>query len=278
MSVPRPAAKPRLLAMYAHPDDEAFGAGGSFALLIERGVAITLICATRGEVGEISDPALASAENLAAVRESELRAAMRFVGVDDIRFLDYRDSGMAGTAENDDPRAFVRQDEGMVAGRLLAVIRELRPDAIVTFGPDGVYGHPDHLMIHRTATAAAILAGGAVDGPRPAIYFNAVPRERIQRMAERPSGPFASMTPEEISRLGTTDEKITTRVDVASMYDRKWQALLAHRTQMGETGPFAEMPEADVRAMMSTERFTRFDPPYEVDDACMLLDQFASSE
>jgi N-acetyl-1-D-myo-inositol-2-amino-2-deoxy-alpha-D-glucopyranoside deacetylase len=148
----------RLLVLFAHPDDEAFGSAGSFAYLADRGATVTLIDATRGEEGEISDPMLATPQNLGEVREKELRTAMAQVGVTDVRFLDYRDSGMAGTEENKNPRAFMNANPADVAAHLREVIDELKPDAVLTFGPDGVYGHPDHKMISRTATAAVLTA------------------------------------------------------------------------------------------------------------------------
>src|SRR5687768_16277194 len=99
-----------VLVVVAHPDDEVFGMGGTMARLIDDGPAVTVVCAPRGEVGEISDPALATPETLGEVREQELRNAMRELGVEDVRFLDYRDSGMAGTPENEDTRAFIQAE------------------------------------------------------------------------------------------------------------------------------------------------------------------------
>ncbi len=161
-----------LLLIFAHPDDETFGCAGTLAAASARGVPATLICATRGEAGKTGIPELDTPEILAAVREEELRAAAAAVGARDVRFLDYRDSGMAGTPENDDPRAFSRAPEALVVAKLVVHLRAFRPATVVTFGPDGIYGHHDHLAIRRAAAAAVRAA--AEKGLR---LENAVPAE-----------------------------------------------------------------------------------------------------
>src|SRR2546428_12037191 len=122
----------RLLGIFAHPDDEGSMSGALLkynTLDIETG----LVCATRGEVGEIADPALATPENLGEVREGEMRAATEVLGVHNLRFLGYRDSGMAGTADNQDPHAFMQTSAAEVVGKLVAIIRQFRPQVMVTF-------------------------------------------------------------------------------------------------------------------------------------------------
>src|SRR5215471_15476344 len=131
----------RLLGIFAHPDDEGALSGAMLkysALDVETG----LVCATRGEVGEISDPALATPETLGQVREGEMRAAAEVLGVPNLWFLDYRDSGMAGTPANSDPRCLAQANAAEVVGRLVAVIRQFRPQVMVTFDETGGYGHP----------------------------------------------------------------------------------------------------------------------------------------
>lgn len=245
----------KLLAVYAHPDDEAFSVGGTFAAFTDRGGTVTLVCATRGEAGEISDPALATPDSLGATREAELRAAMEQVGVSDIRFLEYRDSGMRGTVDNDDPRALVNADDDVLRRQLMEILGSVRPEIVVTFGEDGIYGHPDHVKVHHATTAAVSGFASEQGGRGPALYYNAVPRERMQDMARRTTGPFVNMTAEELARLGTPEEQITTRIDVSQQYDRKLAALLAHRTQFGPTGPLSEFSPEEVKAWLSIERF-----------------------
>jgi N-acetyl-1-D-myo-inositol-2-amino-2-deoxy-alpha-D-glucopyranoside deacetylase len=261
----------RLLAAFAHPDDEAFTCGGTFAALADRGVAITLLCATRGEAGEIRVPELATRDDLGAVREEELRAAMALLGVTDVRFLGYRDSGMAGTPDNDDPRAFAQATETEVADRIAAAIRQVRPAVVITFGPDGVYGHPDHVAVHRATTAAVLGEGARRDGWRVrALYYATVPRERIQERARQPNGPFRDFTPEQIARLGTPLAEITTIVDVGPNLARKRAAMEAHRTQFGDGGPLRDFPREEVDRWLSREHFVRVPLPW--DDAAAPFD------
>src|SRR5207249_130525 len=150
----------RVLATYGHPDDEG-QATGTLARLLQRGAQVTLLCATRGEVGEISDLSLATPETLQYVRELELRAAMAQIGLSDVRFLPYRDSGMAGTPENEDPRALHAQPAETVVGDLVRLIRDVRPHVVLTWEPGGGYGHPDHIAVHKHTVAAFEAAGDA---------------------------------------------------------------------------------------------------------------------
>src|SRR5690349_6110474 len=143
----------RLLGVFAHPDDEGL-IGGSLLHYNALGVETGLICATRGEVGEISDPSLATRENLGQVREREMRAAAEVLKVNHLWFLGYRDSGMDGTPENQDPHAFIQAGAADVVGKLVEIIREFHPHVLVTFDETGGYGHPDHIAIYRHTTSA----------------------------------------------------------------------------------------------------------------------------
>ncbi len=169
----------------AHPDDEAFGNSGVMTWARSQGLRCSLVCATRGEAGEISDPSLADREFLCTVREMELRSAMQHVGLAALRILPFRDSGMAGTQENQDPRSLAMASDASVLAHLVAHIRALRPTMVVTFGPDGVYGHPDHVKIGRLTTeAVATSAGEGFAGlGQPwrvtSLYYTAAPREAI---------------------------------------------------------------------------------------------------
>lgn len=243
-----------LLALYAHPDDESFGAAGTIATVTDRGGRVTLVCATRGEAGEISDTSLATMETLADAREQELRTAMAMLNVTDVRLLEYRDSGMIRTANNDHPRSFLRANAAAVTKQFLAVMTDVRPDVVLTFGPEGVYGHPDHIKAHQTATAAfeQYVNGGQFN---PGLYYNALPKSRILEMVKRPSGPFRTMSPEELDRCGTPDELITTIIDVSHQFDRKLATIRAHRTQVAPNGPWGDLPRDDVQVLMRYERF-----------------------
>src|SRR6266568_8530078 len=180
----------RLLGIFAHPDDEGTMSGAMLkynTLDIETG----LVCATRGEVGEIADPALATPETLGEVREGEMRAAAAALEVDHLWFLGYRDSGMAGTEENEDTRAFMQAGAADAVGKLVAIIREFRPQVMVTFDETGGYGHPEHIAIYRHTTSAFYAAADAVQYPElgPAhgvskLYYGAFPRSVVREMAE----------------------------------------------------------------------------------------------
>lgn len=143
----------RVLAVYGHPDDEG-QVTGTIAALIAAGNEVTLVCATRGEVGEISDPTLSTPDTLWYTREIELRAAMAQIGLADVRFLPFRDSGMDGTPENADTRSLHQQPVAVAVPAILAIMREVRPHFVFTWQPDGGYGHPDHIAVHHHTLAA----------------------------------------------------------------------------------------------------------------------------
>ncbi|MBA3644524.1 MAG: PIG-L family deacetylase [Chloroflexia bacterium] len=271
-----------LLVIFAHPDDESFGCAGVMAIASERGVPITLISATRGEAGKTGIPELDTPEVLGAVREQELRAAAAAVGVGDVRFLDYRDSGMAGTPENDDPRSLHQAPEADVVAKLVPHLRAVRPATVISFGPDGIYGHPDHLAMHRAAVAAVHAAADpgylpAVGEPWQirALYFNATPRERLMLFAEMPDGPFRDLTPEQLRKIGTPRAEITTVIDTSQARDAKLRAITAHRTQVGEGGPLANRPPEQLEMMLTREHFVRVALPW--DDASAPVDDLIAT-
>src|SRR5215831_11641504 len=134
-----------LLAVHAHPDDECISTGGILARYAAEGVRTVLVTCTDGAVGEISDPSLATPENLAEVRSQELDESVRVLNISRLVKLGYRDSGMAGTSENDDPRSFQQSSFGEAVERVVRVLREERPRVVVTYNENGGYGHPDHI-------------------------------------------------------------------------------------------------------------------------------------
>jgi LmbE family N-acetylglucosaminyl deacetylase len=257
-----------LLAIFAHPDDETFTSAGVLAAASERGVPVTLVSATRGEAGESAIPGLDGPDRLGVVRERELREATRAVGVDDVRFLDYRDSGLAGPAAAADPRVFVNAPLPTVAATLAALIRTTRPGVILTFGPDGLYGHPDHLHMHHAAVAAVRLAADPTHEPRggapwrtPALYYATFPREEMLALFDRPNNPLEFLSEEARAALGTPLADITHVVDIRPWADRKRAAIAAHRTQTGEGGPLAGIPDAVRKAQLAHEWFVRAHVP-----------------
>jgi LmbE family N-acetylglucosaminyl deacetylase len=258
-----------LLAVFGHPDDEGFGSGGLLAMLAARGARLTVVCATNGDVGEISDPALATPQTLPRVRQEELRQAMRVTGVPDLRFFNYRDSGMAGTPDNEHPQSLHQADPQQVVGRIVEVIREVRPEIVITHDPSGGYGHPDHRAVCRHATRAFSLAGDPAAYPEQLalgrqawasrlLYHVCFPRSRFRRMWQEMlergiTPPFASL---DVEALGTPDDEVTTVVDVLEYVDTKIASLNCHRTQIDPNGPFARLPQESVREYMGTEYYT----------------------
>lgn len=261
-----------LLAIFPHPDDETFSAGGLMAAAREQGDNVVLICATRGEAGESGDPSHTSPEELGKAREAELRAAMEFLNVDDVRFLGYRDSGMEGSAEAQNPEAFVQASVADAAARLVPMIRKIRPDTIVTFGEDGVYGHPDHIHLHHVVKLAVVAAGDATWGDAssaqpwqtPYLYFATAPREDMLELLARPKSPLGSISDRARANLGTPRAQITNSVDVSRWEQQKRDAFIAHHSQTGEGGPLSGAAPEVLERRLSFEHFVRAALPWQV--------------
>ena len=224
----------RLLLVHAHPDDESIYTGATMARYAAEGVRVTLVTCTLGELGEIIPPSLAylaaaEEDRLGAYRIGELTAACAALGVTDHRFLGgpgrWRDSGMMGTAGNDDPRCFWRADVDQAAGALLDVIGEVRPQVLVTYDADGAYGHPDHIQAHRVTWRACELAGP--DAPAK-LYATAA--------------------------LGS--EQSTTEIDAGAYFGRKLAAMRAHATQITVDPPFFALSDGVRRQASGTEYYT----------------------
>jgi mycothiol conjugate amidase Mca len=268
-------ARRTLMVIHAHPDDESLGSGGTLQRYGRAGVRTVVVICTRGECGEISDPALATPENLGEVRRREAEAAMRILGVDRLAWLGYRDSGMAGTPANDDPGCFVRAKLEDAVGRLVRLVREERPQVITAYDVNGIYGHPDHVMAHRVAQAAFWAAGdpNRFEDAGPAwtvakLYEQVNPRSNVERMREvmRAAGVERRRegeTEEEeqrrfrerLQRFAVPDYAVTTLIDIREFVDKKREAVLAHRTQMGPDSRHARMPAELRRQLWTHERY-----------------------
>jgi len=232
----------RLLLVHAHPDDEVIGTGATMAHYAARGAQVTLVTCTLGEEGEIHVPSLAQlaaaqADQLGGYRVVELERACAALGVADHRFLGgagrYRDSGMMGLPTNDHPRCLWQADLDEAAGLLVEIMREVRPQVMITYDDNGFYGHPDHIMAHRIAMRAAELAGD--DGPRK-IYFTAMPRRVLEHGMEAFRGldnnPFADVDKVDDLPFGHSDEEIAACIDGTDRYEQKVAAMRAHATQI----------------------------------------------
>jgi LmbE family N-acetylglucosaminyl deacetylase len=260
----------RLLAVFAHPDDEAFGVGGTLAKYAAQDTYVTLICATRGEVGEIAPGTGATPETLGQVREGELRCAAQALGVRDLIFLGYRDSGMAGTPENDDPRSLHRADPQAVTPELVRWMRALKPHVVITFDPSGGYGHPDHLAVHRYTGAAFQAAGDPNRFPQAGagwqpqrLFYTGFPRSLMREMREQAKQlgiDVSQFENQDLDWMGLSDDEITASIDVSPYLDAKWKALQCHQTQFGPDNLFRRIPESLLRQMMSREYFAQAQP------------------
>jgi N-acetyl-1-D-myo-inositol-2-amino-2-deoxy-alpha-D-glucopyranoside deacetylase len=265
--------RPTFLAVHAHPDDEVFGTGGTFALLAEQGVHTVLVTATGGEEGEIVDPSLdeeakqAMFPRLAEVRREELLAAARALKISELRSLGYRDSGMAGTAANHHPDSFHRATFDDAVKRLVSIIRETRPQVIATYDPFGSYGHPDHLQAHRVTLAAFDAAAEArcfPDLPHSAwqadrLYYITMSREAmiagIQTLKARGvPGPWNDERMQ-VEQMGTAEHLITTRLDVRAYIEQKIRAFQAHRTQIAPDSFVFILPEEERQQFLGFEHF-----------------------
>ncbi len=252
-----------LLAIFAHPDDEAFGTGGTLAYYARQGVRVGLVCATRGEVGEISDPALATPETLGKVREGELQCAADALGISDLIFLDYRDSGMDGTAENDHADAFVKADADIVVAKLVQIIRQFQPTIVLTFEPNGGYGHPDHKAIHRYTVSAVAAAGDASQYPNAGapwqvsrLFYTAIPRSSFVAMRDRMQEQGIDTSDFDlIENHSWPDDQINLTLDVSDDVDTKWQSFNCHRTQVNPNAPFFRLPAEIMKQIMNKEHF-----------------------
>jgi N-acetyl-1-D-myo-inositol-2-amino-2-deoxy-alpha-D-glucopyranoside deacetylase len=221
---------------------------------------VVLVTATRGEVGEIYNMDEASTRpRLGEVRTGELEAAGKILGVDRGEFLDYRDSGMVGTADNDNTKSFHQAPLSQAAAKLAAILREERPDVVVTYDADGTYGHPDHIKAHLVTNEAVDLL--EKEGWRPRkLYYTAIPRSMMEKFMEQV--PEEDRRNDTIQIIGTPDELVTTRIDVSEYVDRKRAAFAAHVTQNDPNSWFTTMADQMYRLAFGTEyyRLVRGEP------------------
>jgi mycothiol conjugate amidase Mca len=247
----------RLMAVHAHCDDETITMGGTLATYADRGVKTCVVCCTDGKLATIVDPNMpeeTTRPRLAEIREGELREACSILKVDEVEFLRYGDSGMAGAPTNQLPDAFWMASMDEAVGKLVAQIRRFRPHVVVTYDGNGGYGHPDHIQTHR-ATLLAVEAARLVpmykDAGEPwrveKLYYTAFPRSQFERMVEmaKQAGiepPFGETNPDEMEFL-TPDRDVTTNIDTAAVIGRKRDALRAHHSQISEDWPQLTMPD-----------------------------------
>ena len=249
MNQPSDKAELGLLTVHAHPDDEASKGAATVAAYHQAGVGCTLVCCTGGEEGEILNPAMDRpevAEHLAEVRAAELRRAAESIGYDEVVMLGYRDSGMPDSEPNSHPAAFASADHDEAVGRLVTVIRRVRPHVLVTYPDDRTgYNHPDHLQVHDISVPAFDAAGDADRYPEAGepwqplkMYFTVWSRARIEGLHAK----FVEMGLESPyqgwSDRPSRDHLITTQIPIADHWEVRGEALRAHATQVDPASPF----------------------------------------
>ena len=216
----------RLLAVFAHPDDETFRCGGTLALLSGQGVQVQVVTATRGENGSCGDPPLCRPEEHPARREKELRCACAALGIEPPRLLDYRDGHLSDA------------DSEAVIADILATVHDVRPQVMLTFGPDGLSGHPDHIAIGRWAATAFTRADAVA-----ACYTLALPQSVAERFGLKGMQPVP-------------DEAITLAVDITPVWESKRAAIYCHATQLSAS-PLMRASVEEQRQFFGTEYFVR---------------------
>jgi LmbE family N-acetylglucosaminyl deacetylase len=270
----------RLLVVYAHPDDESFGSAGTIARYSAAGVAAHYACATRGECGSVAPELLDGHADIGALRTAELACAARALGLAAVHFLGYRDSGMQGTPDNQHPSALAQAPLEAVAGKVVALIRALRPQVVVTFGPYGGYGHPDHIAIHRATRDACAASGDAAHYPEqfaaglapwsPAkLYYSTFGGRMlkigitIMRLSGRDPRRSGEQGDVDLVRAVAEATPITTAIDngaYLAQIDRAWRC---HHSQLGSMAELQRLPGAIRRLWMGREYFTRALPVWQ---------------
>lgn len=242
-----------ILAVLAHPDDESFGLGGTLAYYSRKGCDTYLICATRGEEGSMDVEHLNGYKDKAELRTQELQNAAKHLGLKDVFFLGYRDSGMPGTQANKHPDAQINHPVEEVAGKIVKYIRQLKPDIVITFDPIGGYKHPDHIHVHQATVLAfekadeasfhpeaGILSGdeGRPFKPR-ALYFQVFPRHilrwtvRLMPLFGKDPTKFGRNKDVNLRELAEVDFPVHVRLDIRSVEEAKRLAGAQHLSQGG---------------------------------------------
>jgi LmbE family N-acetylglucosaminyl deacetylase len=246
----------RLMAVLAHPDDESLGFGGTLARYAAEGVETSVITATRGEAGRYRGippgEGHPGSVELGRIRETELRAAVAALGVKDLALLDYRDQELD------------RANPAEAIGRIVTHLRRFRPDVVLTFGPDGAYGHPDHIAISQFATAAIVAAADAAFAPNDAaphavskLYYIAWPApamaaytEAFRKMVSRVDGVEREATP-------WPEWAITTVIDTSANWSTVWRAVSCHESQTTAYERLQHLTPASHAALWGWQSFYR---------------------
>jgi LmbE family N-acetylglucosaminyl deacetylase len=264
-----------ILAVLAHPDDESFGLGGTLALYAQKGYDTYLVCATRGEAGTVDTEYLNGFKNTAELRTAELNRAANILGLKDVFFLGYRDSGMPGTEDNQHPDAQINHSIDEVAGRVVKYIRDLKPEVVITFDPIGGYKHPDHIHIHKATVLAFEKADDASFHPEAglpfkprALYYQVFPRwflkwmTRLMPLTGKDPTRWGRNGDINLKELAEVDFPVHVRLDIRPVAEIKRQAGAQHASQ-GGVGMRRGLMGFITRLFGEKEDYMRAYPPIE---------------
>lgn len=236
----------RILAVLAHPDDETFGIGGTLARYSHEGCDIYLICATRGEAGGITQEGLGIHKTIGELREAELHCAAEIIGIKEIAFLGFRDSGMDGTPDNQNPLALINQNIEKVAVSIAGYIRTIKPEIVITHDPIGGYRHPDHIFVHRATVQGFSIAGdqqlkikNTIPFQPEKLYFHTFQRSflkkavKILRVLHKDPTKFGRNNDIDLESFAGEDFDIHVEINIRKFIPVKEKAGKCHSSQGG---------------------------------------------
>jgi LmbE family N-acetylglucosaminyl deacetylase len=263
-----------LLAVLAHPDDETFGTGGTLALYARNGAQVYLVCATRGEVGEMDPKYMHGYNSIAERREDELRCAAEKLGLTGVYFLNYRDSGMPGSADNTHPDALAFQPQDKVAADVVHYIRLLKPQVVITFDPIGGYRHPDHIAIHKATVQAfqdAAKPETHADGLAPfqpgRLYFQTIPRfflrlvVKILPLFGKNPRQFGTNKDIDLVSIAEVDFPVHAEINFGPVAQIRDDASACHASQGGGSLSGGGLMGRLRRVFMAKEQYMQASPP-----------------
>ena len=260
----------------AHPDDETFGLGGTLALYANRGVDVHLVCATRGEAGTVAPEFMENYESIADLRVDELLCASELLGLREVHFLDYRDSGMPGPEDNEHPKALAQADEGEVVRSIVGIIRQVKPQVVITFDPEGGYGHPDHMAVHNATVRAYEAAPdparypelGAAFQPQK-LYFSTFSLRfvglflALLKLLGRDPTRWGRNEDIDLTEVLKVKFPVNAKVRYGKVADKKRKAMACHASQL-DYGPSTRGLVGllfRINRIGAVETFMRADPP-----------------
>jgi LmbE family N-acetylglucosaminyl deacetylase len=241
-----PLAGRRLLAIFAHPDDESLACGGTLAWCAALGVRVSVLCVTRGEMGQRATGSSDETVPLGIIRDTELHAAGERLGIEEVILFDHPDGSL-----ND-------VDEAQFRNEMVVAIRHVCPDVVITFGPDGLYWHPDHVAVHERVTEAVAQLGASA----PALFYVVFPpglmRQVVETARANPDAPpDVSLWALDPNAFGAWAPEATLVLDASAYTQRKIDALRCHRTQVDSASAFTWLTPSDAQRLLGHEHFVR---------------------